>query len=127
MCAVQALYQWAVTDQCSTQIEENFIPNRNLDGRHLQYFKKIIFEVPKNIERIDSLISPHLSRELESIDLIEHAILRVGAYELIFEKDIPGNVIMDEAIDLAKEFASEHGYKFVNGVLDKIAAEVRKH
>jgi N utilization substance protein B len=59
------------------------------------------------------------------VDLIDHAILRVATYELKYQPDIPTNVVLDEAIDLAKVFASEHSYKYVNGVLDRIAREVR--
>ncbi len=124
-CAVQALYQWGVTGQSSQDIEPSFIKNENLSDRHLEYFQSLIKNIPDKIDLIDGQIAPHLDRDIEKIDLIEHAILRVATYELQFEKDIPKNVVIDEAIDLAKIFSSEHGYKFVNGVLDKIANQVR--
>lgn len=85
----------------------------------------LIENVPKNVTSLDEIIEPHLDRKLGSIDLIEHAILRIATYELQFEKDIPVNVVLDEAIDLAKIFTSENGYKYINGVLDKIAKQVR--
>ena len=124
-CAIQALYQWGVTGQSASEIEKGFIKNENLSGRHLDYFLILIKNVPVQIENIDRLISPHLDRKLEMVDLIEHAILRVATYELQFEQDIPTRVILNEAIDLAKIFASQHSYKYVNGVLDKVAHAVR--
>ena len=124
-CAVQALYQWDVTGQPSTDIEANFIKNEQLSGKHRDYFVRIIENIPMRVEQIDKLLSPFLDRDLEKIDPIEHAILRVGSYELLFEADVPSRVIIDEAIDLAKTFSSENGFKFINGVIDKIAKEVR--
>jgi len=124
-CAVQALYQWEVTGQPSNDIESNFIRNEQLSGKHRDYFIRIIENIPMRVEQIDGLLSPYLKRDLEKIDPIEHAILRVGSYELLFEADVPSKVIIDEAIDLAKTFSSENGFKFINGVIDKIAKEVR--
>lgn len=124
-CAVQALYQWQVTGQVFSDIESSFIKNKRLTGRYLDYFLTLIRNIPVHAEAIDQLISPHLDRKLETVDLIDHAILRVATYELQFEQDIPTRVILDEAIDLAKVFASEYSYKYVNGVLDKVAREIR--
>lgn len=125
-CAVQALYQWSLTGQSSAQIEHSFIKNGNLSGQHLEYFLALITNIPLNTEEIDNLISPHLDRKLDKVDLIDHAILRVGTYELKFQPEIPTRVVLDEAIDIAKIFAAEHSYKYVNGVLDKVARQVRE-
>ncbi len=124
---MQALYQWQVTGQSPREIESSFIKNENLADRHLDYFQELIQCVPRHVSEIDRLLSCFLDRELERVDLIEHAIMRVGAYELKYEADTPANVIIDEAIGLARVFASEHGYKYVNGVLDRVAKEVRGH
>lgn len=126
-CAVQALYQWQMTKQSPEQIVETFIGNQNLQGKHKDYFLSLINIIPNRISDIDGLIAPHLDRDQEKVDLIEQAILRLGTYELRFDHGIPVKVVIDEAIDLAKTFCSEHGYKYVNGVLDKVAAEVRKN
>ena len=104
---------------------ETFIENENLSGKHQDYFLALINIIPNYIEQIDALIEPHLSRSTERMDLIEQAILRLGTYELRYDQSIPVNVVIDEAIDLAKTFGSEQGYKYVNGVLDKVASEVR--
>ena len=125
-CAVQALYQWQMTGQSSDQITETFIGNENLRGKHRDYFLSLINIIPNYIDEIDALIRPHLDREQARVDLIEQAILRLGTYELRYDSSIPTSVVIDEAIDLAKTFCSEHGYKYVNGVLDKVATAVRE-
>jgi N utilization substance protein B len=125
-CAVQALYQWQMTGQAKEKIIDSFIENENLEGKHQDYFLSLINIIPNYIDQIDALIAPHLDREQEKVDLIEQAILRLGTYELRYDRSIPTNVVIDEAIDLAKTFGSEHGYKYVNGVLDKVAREVRE-
>lgn len=124
-CAVQALYQWQMTGQNPEQIIETFIENDNLTGKHQDYFLGLINIIPNYVEEIDALINPHLDREQQKVDLIEQAILRLGTYELKYDPSIPTNVVIDEAIDLAKTFGSEHGFRYVNGVLDKVAKTVR--
>ena len=124
-CAVQALYQWRMTGQSPSQIERNFIENKNLTGRYLEYFLLLIDVVPLNIVKIDELIASHLDRDPDKVDLTEQAILRLGTYELAYARDIPTKVVLDEAVVLAKMFCSENGYKYVNGVLDKVARDIR--
>ena len=126
-CVVQALYQWQVTQQDSSEIERFFIKNSTLSGKHKDYFLSLINIIPQCIESIDETIAPFLDRSPDKLDLIEQAILRVATYELKYDATIPTNVILDEAIDIAKLFGSEHGYKYVNGVLDKVAKAVRVH
>ena len=124
-CVMQALYQWRMTGQEPSEIPENFIANENLTGKHLDYFLLLINRIPGRIEKIDELIKVHLDRDPDKVDLIEQAILRLGVYELVYAQDIPARVVLDEAVDLAKVFCAENGYKYVNAVLDKIAHDVR--
>ena len=102
-----------------------FIGNENLTGRHRDWFLALVDSIPVYIDDIDALIEPHLDRATDRVDPIEQAILRLGTYELRFDPSVPTNVVIDEAIDLAKTFGSEHGYRYVNGVLDKVARSVR--
>lgn len=124
-CAVQALYQWRITAQAPSEITATFIGNENLSGRHLEYFHELIEGVAENIARVDELIGARIDRAAHSIDVTEQAILRLGAYELAFAPDVPAKVVINEAVELARLFCSEHGYKYVNAVLDKIARDVR--
>ena len=124
-CAMQALYQWQMTGQAPSEIRAAFIANETLTGQHLEYFWLLIERIPAHIEKIDRLISARLDRDPERVDLTEQAILRLGTYELTFAPDVPVKVVLDEAVSLARLFCGEHGYKYVNGVLDKIARDVR--
>lgn len=122
---VQALYQWRVTGQAAEEIGANFIRDEDLREEQLAYFSELIAAIPARIERIDGLIAGHLDRAVEQVDITEQAILRLAVYELEFERGVPMKVVLDEAVELAKLFCAENGYQYVNGVLDKVAREVR--
>ncbi len=117
---VQALYQWDITKQDPDSIRRSFIFDDRLTGRYLDYFVKMLKGITSNIEEIDALIDTHLDRPIIKLDPLEKAILRVGTYELLYEIDIPHNVVLNEGIEISKLFCSEQGYKYVNGVLDSI-------
>lgn len=123
--AVQALYQWDLTEQSPEEIEDHFINDHDFSGVDMEYFRHLVKNVPLYHQEIDSRLTPHVDRDLERVDPVERAILRIGAYELEFEPTIPARVVIDEAVELCKMFGAEHGFRFVNGVLDKVAAELR--
>jgi len=118
--AVQALYQWDMTGQDASSIKSRFIFDERLQGRYLEYFETLIKEIPANIERIDEVIGEYADRPVSRMDPLEKAILRIGTFELLFQLDVPHNVVLNEGIEIAKLFCSDHGYKYVNGVLDKV-------
>ncbi len=118
--AVQALYQWDMTGQSASAIKANFIYDDRLEGRYLGYFETLIKEIPAKIDSIDGTIAEYADRPVNKLDPLEKAILRVGVYELHYQIDIPKNVVVNEAIEIAKLFCADHGYKYVNGVLDKV-------
>lgn len=123
--AVQALYQWQMTAQPPGEIEAHFIDDHDLKGVDQEYFRTLVHEVPLHQHELDDHLIPHLDRPIEEIDPVERAILRIGACEFEFHPEIPYRVILNEAIELAKMFGAEHGHKFVNAVLDKVAASLR--
>ena len=122
---MQALYQWMVTGQRCDAAGEGLVEYGRLTGQYRDFYLHLVQQVPEHVERIDRLLVPHLDRPIEDVDLVELAILRVGSYELSHHLETPSKVIINEAIRLAKTFSSEYGYRFVNGVLDKVACEVR--
>jgi len=124
--AVQALYQWDLTEQDPSDIEDSFIEGHDLSKVDLDYFRHLIRNVPLYHLEVDDRLSQYIKRGIENIDPVERAILRLGTYELEFEKTIPYKAIIDEAIELTKIFGSEEGYRFVNGVLDRLAKELRQ-
>ncbi|MCE1813696.1 transcription antitermination factor NusB, partial [Enterobacter hormaechei] len=79
-----------------------------------------------NATKLDALMAPYLSRQLEELGQVEKAILRVSMFELSFRDDVPYKVAINEGIELAKVFGAEDSHKFVNGVLDKAGPAARK-
>ena len=75
---------------------------------------------------LDAALAPHLDREIDRVDPIERAALRIGAYELRHRIDVPYRVVINEAVEVATRFGTDYGHTYVNGVLDKLAAEWRK-
>jgi len=125
--AVQALYQWDLTEQAPSDILEHFILQHDLEQADLDYFHVLVREVPMYRQEIHDQLVPYLDRDMESVDPVERAILRIGAYELEYRPEIPTRVILNEAIELAKTFGSDYSYRFVNGVLDKLAHKLRSN
>jgi N utilization substance protein B len=123
--AVQALYQWQLTQQRPEDIESHFINDHELRGVDLDYFHHLVQEIPLHLHELDDHLSPHLDRAINEIDPVERAILRIGAFEFEFHPEIPYKVVLNEAVELAKTFGAEHGHRFVNAVLDKVAMKLR--
>ncbi len=124
--AVQALYQWQLTGQDVSDIDNQFLTEQDVKTFEVPYFKELLHGVPANLHALDEQLSPLLDRALASVDPVERAILRLGAYELMHHPEVPFRVAIDEAVELAKIFGAEQGHKYVNGVLDKVAKKVRR-
>ena len=123
--AVQGLYQWQLTDNPPAEIFERMLDDVNLNKTDIAYMEELITQVPRHIEEIDNSLSPKLSRKLSEVDPVERAILRIATYELLKRPEIPYRVVINEAVEQAKTFGAEDGHKFVNGVLDKVSANIR--
>ncbi|AXQ29054.1 transcription antitermination factor NusB [Solimonas sp. K1W22B-7] len=119
---VQALYQWLLNETFPEVLLKQFREQEEGLGRaDPAYFELLLKGVVDNAPELTLAITPHLDRPLNQLDPVEHAILLVGAYELQFCPDVPWKVAVNEAVNLAKTFGAEEGFKFVNGVLDKMA------
>ncbi|MEE9331539.1 MAG: transcription antitermination factor NusB [Methylophilaceae bacterium] len=90
-----------------------------------KYFKALLQGVFDQLETLDEKIATFIDRKLAELSPIEHAILRVSSYELIFDASIPYRVAINEGVELAKTFGGADGHKYINGVLDKVAASTR--
>jgi N utilization substance protein B len=123
--AVQALYQWDLTGQPAEEIQPQFEKIHDLHNVDKRFLREITSQVPKQEDALRDAISMHLDRDFSKLDPVERAILRLGAYELLNKPDVPTRVVLNEMVELAKVFGSEHSYKFVNGVMDKLAAAIR--
>jgi N utilization substance protein B len=123
--AVQAIYQWQLTGYNLYEIERQFVEEHGLSQSELPYFQDLLHQVPKKLDVIDAALAEYTSRPVEQIDPVERAILRISVYELMDRLEIPYRVVVNEGINLAKEFGATQSHKFVNGLLDKIARKVR--
>ena len=126
--AVQALYQWQLTGQDAAEIERQFLDERiTADAPTVDrgFFHDLLHGVVATAEKLDRRIGPLLDRPVAQVDPVECAILRIGAFELVERLEIPTGVAINEAVELAKTFGGENGHRYVNGVLDRLARDVR--
>ena len=123
--AVQAVYQWQMTGQNLSTIEQQFLEEERLKNAQRSYFTELFYGVPKNLDSIDEVLSEFVDRPVEKIDPVERAILRIAVYELLNRLDVPSRVVLNEGINLAKRFGAEASHKYVNGILDKVAQKQR--
>jgi len=126
--AMQALYQWEITKELASVIEEQFLEDQPVDDKtDKEYLHQLIVGTITHIDEIDKAYKPYLnSRSIEDLDMVDKSILRLATYELLFQSaDVPYRVIINEAILLAKDFAAQDSHKFVNGVLDKVVKNMQ--
>ncbi len=123
--AVQAIYQWQVTGQSLSDIEQQFTEDQDMSKVKMEYFQELLHEVPAQLKAIDAALAELVDRPLEQVDPVERAILRIGTYELQARQDIPYRVVINESVELAKSFGSEQGHTYINGILDKLAKKLR--
>ncbi|MCK5818935.1 MAG: transcription antitermination factor NusB [Psychromonas sp.] len=117
--ALQAVYQWQLTQAPSSEIFDQFSVDQDLSKTDIPYFKALVAGVISCCDMLDKQLAPYLSRKLTDVDKVDIAILRLAMFELTYREDVPHKVVLNEAIELAKNFATDESYKFVNGVLDK--------
>ena len=121
---VQALYQWYISKSDPLEIEAQF-HEQNGGKIDWEYFSEVFLEIRKQQEALYKHISPLLDRELNSLDPVERALLYLGTFELANRIDIPYRVVINECVELAKTFGATDGHKYINGVLDKLAKNLR--
>ncbi len=123
---VQALYQWSMDEKSMSEIISEFEKDRSeLNKADIDYFRELLLGVNKHIDELDRHLSPLLDRPLVEIDPVEKAILHLGIYELLYHLELPWRVVLNESIELAKMFGADQSHKYVNGILDKAAHQIR--
>jgi N utilization substance protein B len=123
--AVQAVYQWQLSGNALADIENQFIETINPNKVDVPYFLALLRGTLTGLSAIDEQLMPHLDRDIDEVDPVERAILRLATWELSERQEIPYRVVINEALELAKVFGAEDGHKYVNGVLDKVAKLLR--
>lgn len=124
--ALQAVYAWQISGNPIDRVIDEFRHEQDMEIADLDYFEDLVRGVEKNRDELDAALAPHLDREMDRVDPIERATLRIGAYELRHRVDVPYRVVINEAVEVAKRFGTDYGHTYVNGVLDKLAADWRR-
>ena len=125
---VQALYQWLITNKDLDEVISEFENDEyKLAKTDVSYFRSLLKGTITCHEKLDARIINLLDRPIEELDTIERAILHIGCYELEHHNDIPWKSVINESVELAKIFGAEDSYKYINGILDKVAKELRQN
>ncbi len=124
-CAVQALYQWQIGGATPAAIVAEFLNEREVDKADLEYFATLLREIPRAAEALRAQLQPLLDRPWERVGPVERSVLLIGAYELAHCLHIPYRVVVNEGVELTKMFGADEAHRYINGVLDRLARELR--
>ena len=122
---LQGVYAWLVGGTDVTLIAANLKEDEQFKRADEAYFRTLLYGVLKEEDLLGTHIARFTDRTLNELSPVERSILLIGAYELLNCPDVPMRVVINESVELAKSFGGTDGHKYINGVLDKIAAEVR--
>jgi len=123
---VQAMYQWQLSGTAIGSIEAEFFTDNKMDEVDTGYFRELLHGIPSKLGQLDEAFRPFLDRGHDELDPVSLAVLRIGAYELLFRVDVPYKVVINEGVNLAKAFGPDESHKYVNSILDKVAAASRQ-
>jgi N utilization substance protein B len=123
--ALQGLYQWLISNEDSGVIDAHIRQAHGFDKADSEHFNTLLHGTIRDAAKLREELSPLIDRPLNLLSPIEHAALLIGAYELKHHIEIPYKVVINEAVELTKSFGGVDGHKYVNGVLDKLALQLR--
>ena len=123
--ALQALYAWQLSASPVDKVIEQFRAEQDMEVADLEYFEALVRGVVRHAGELDLVLAKFIDRSVAQVDPIERAVLRIAAFELAHRPDVPYRVVINEAIETTKRFGAEQGHTYVNGVLDRAAAEWR--
>ncbi|MFT3956198.1 MAG: transcription antitermination factor NusB [Piscinibacter sp.] len=123
--ALQGLYEWLIGGGEPGVIDAHMREQDGFGEVDAAHFDALLHGCIAEAADIDALLSRHVDRKTTELSPVEHGVLMIGAYELKHCIDVPYKVAINEAVELAKNFGGTDGHKYVNGVLDKAAAELR--
>ena len=125
--ALQGLYQWLMSREDSGAIQAHLTETPGFGKADSGHFETLLHGAIGAAGELDALIAPNLDRKVGELSPVEHGVLMLAAFELSRMPEIPYRVVINEAVELAKTFGGTDGYKYVNGVLDRVAARLRPH
>ena len=123
--ALQGIYQWQIAGGDAAAIGRQLGEAKGFEKVDADYFSTLLAGTIAAAPELERAIAPHLDREYARLSPVERGILLLAGYELAHRPDVPYRAVINEAVELAKSYGGTDGYKFVNGVLDKLAAQLR--
>jgi len=123
---MQAVYQWQMTGAEFLDVFKEFREAGALKKADGEFFGEVLRGVLRETADLDGLLAPLLDRKVSDLDKVEMALLRLGAFELKHRIDVPFRVVIDEYVELAKNYGAEDSFKYVNGVLDRLSTDLRQ-
>ena len=124
--ALQGIYQWQVAGTDPATIARQLADARGFEKIDVGYFTTLLEGTVGAAPELERALAPHLDREFSRLSPVERGILLLAGYELAHQPEVPYRAVINEAVELAKEYGGTDGYKYVNGVLDKLAARLRR-
>ena len=123
--ALQVLYRWLIAGGDAAAAEADVQEQEGFDKCDRAHFDALLHGSIDQAAALDAVLAKHVDRKTSLLSPVEHGVLLIGAYELMHCMDIPYRVAINEAVELAKTFGGTDGHKYVNGVLDKAAGDLR--
>ena len=124
--ALQGLYQWLINQEDAGAIDAHIRNAHGFERADAEHFDILLHGTIRDAAALREVIVPLIDRSIDQLSPIEHAALMIGAFELKHHIEIPYKVVINEAVELTKSFGGIDGHKYVNGVLDKLAAKLRE-
>ena len=124
-CALQGLYEWLISGAEASIVDAHMREQDGFDKCDTAHFDALLHGCIAQAVDIDAVLTRHVDRKTTQLSPVEHGVLMIGVYELKHCIEIPYKVAINEAVELAKSFGGTDGHKYVNGVLDKAAADLR--
>ena len=125
--ALQALYAMDISDRTAAEDSAEFEAQQDFAKADTAYFRRLLLGVESMRLEIDAALAPYLDRSIASLTPVELSILRMATLELRAQIDVPYKAVINEAVNLAAKFGADQSFKFINGVLDRAAREIRIH
>ena len=123
--AMQAIYQWQLNDMILIDLVKQYLESNADKKVDFKHFEEIVTAAVNHTPELDAVLKPFLDRDIDKLDPVELAILRLSAFELKNRPDIPYRVVINEGVMLAKKYGAQGGHKYINGILDKLATQLR--
>lgn len=123
--ALQGLYQWLLSAEPTAAVVAHIAEQDDFAKCDRVFFDTLLHGCIEHAPALDVVLARHVDRKTSLLSPVEHAALLIGSYELMHCPEVPYRVVINEGVELAKSFGGTDGHKYVNGVLDRCAADLR--